>query len=79
MQLTRELAIANKMVCAAESELDELKSAAQEQKAKEERLQHQLLENEEKMSDLEQQHNAEIRLERNKTYCVLFVLWYILL
>ena len=65
-----ELAQAEKMFCAAQTELDELKSAAQEQKAEEDRLQCQLLEKEEKISDLEQGHDAEKRLERNKIYCV---------
>lgn len=69
-QLRMDLEQANKMVRAAESELNELKTAAQEQKAKEERLQRQLLEKEEKISDMEQRHDAEKRLEINKIYCV---------
>ena len=75
-QLRMELEQANKMVRAAESELNELKTAAQEQKAKEERLQRQLLENKEKIFHLEQGQDAEKRLERNKIYCVWYILWY---
>lgn len=70
VQLSMELAQAKKMICTAESELDELKSAAQEQKAKEERLQCQLQEKKEEISGLEQGHDAKIRLERNETYRV---------